>query len=119
MKVTLPLLSCLLAFSVSSKIIELNSTNYLDFSKTLSKKTGNIRTLMIFSDKKAQCPACHEYLMKDFFKISEMYEGKNSNVRFTHLDCAYEFLVCRKFHVHQFPHLVYVKDRDNVYVFSG
>ncbi len=47
--------------------------------------------------------------MKDFFKLNEYLNGSNI-ATLAHVDCAYEFLICRKFHVQNFPHIVYINE---------
>jgi hypothetical protein len=89
------LFSLLIAYAFS-KIIEVKSDNYLDFSRNLLKSEQ--QTLIVFSERKNLCPECHNYLMKDFFKLND-YLKESSKATLAHIDCAYEFLICRKFHV--------------------
>lgn len=55
--------------------------------------------------------------MKDFFKLND-YLNESSKATLAHVDCAYEFLICRKFHVQNFPHVVYI-DEGYAYVLQG
>ena len=120
MKISMSLLVfVILSLTTSGAILEVKSDNYLDFSKKLSSQRKQ-RTMIFFSDKKPLCPECHTYLMKDFFKLSDYLSSNNkTEINLVHIDCAYEFLICRKFHVQRFPHIAYIDEDGDVYVMQG